>query len=519
MKLYFFINGLISLTCIIAVYSMSNAPHRTRFYLCALALAAWCIPWQVFNIFEVTPPNNIVFNSIQPVIQALTKPVVITEAKVLDVQSIWKPELLDILIILSSLGVIWLCRDLFQHFSQLKTLKKYAKGKRSVVSGKRSIDIYASQKIQGALSYGVFRPVIFISDNLRHSHRNVVLEHELTHVEQYDPVWLLLIHSVSRIFLWNPIVWFTARRAKELLELSCDDKCKYKLGEKHYQTTLAELALKVKGAQILPMVSHFIFEGKNFDIKRIKLLNMELSMTFKNKTFLFVAILLLSSIAVLPIYSGQGDSTSHATKARENIISPLGDGSFRVKVDNMPYRSLGILLIDAFNASAVKIESSLLNKFYSIDLEKVNLSQLITTINNKGEVRIFNEGEYYLIANANTSSADEVDSDNLISIERQTRTKLTILDGEKVVFDNVLYHTNQHWTGLHINGYELQFLSTHAMPHVSYKFRILDEDGRGSVKSPEIRTLMKKEAAIELSVKDKKLTIQVTPENMRAVNI
>ncbi len=83
-------------------------------------------------------------------------------------------------------------------------------------------DIYISCDVDGAFTYGVFRPKIIMSYRIDLDTRDYVLRHEREHVGHGDN-FLKLCYMIVMVVNWfNPLVWKGKKNLDSVIELCCD---------------------------------------------------------------------------------------------------------------------------------------------------------------------------------------------------------------------------------------------------------------------------------------------------------
>lgn len=97
----------------------------------------------------------------------------------------------------------------------------------------RKVEIRQSDKINSALTYGLFRPVVLlpkITDWEDERKINYILTHEYVHIRKFDIVYKWLFAAVVCIHWFNPFVWIMYLLANRDIELACDETVVQKLG-------------------------------------------------------------------------------------------------------------------------------------------------------------------------------------------------------------------------------------------------------------------------------------------------
>jgi beta-lactamase regulating signal transducer with metallopeptidase domain len=298
---YLTITLLISSLCGLATVLLRGAPARLRFYICLMVLVCWLTPWQLMQFQAVsnsfTLPLNILteFNWVNaPAVTQNTSVVApVTEQSSspwFTFYSLWLTSF--------SIGLVLFLKDAV---SYLKLHKRWIN--HSTLDNQTwataqftqpHCDIRRINSHAPGMTTGLTTPIIWLDSNQHDAEkiRTIVL-HELTHIRQHDPYWLWAINLVQRLFWWNPLIWFTARYARQQVELSCDEQCKKHLPEGSYQLQLIKLTLQVNTQQhSLHMPAVLQMSGTPaFNLQRINKLNEEHKM---KKRYLLVMTALLS---------------------------------------------------------------------------------------------------------------------------------------------------------------------------------------------------------------------------------
>ena len=89
-----------------------------------------------------------------------------------------------------------------------------------------SVEVREAQAGSMPITYGLFRPIIFIPADANEwtaERRRVVLLHELAHVHRKDGVTHLLARIVLALYWWHPLVWTAWRESIKERERAADD--------------------------------------------------------------------------------------------------------------------------------------------------------------------------------------------------------------------------------------------------------------------------------------------------------
>lgn len=107
------------------------------------------------------------------------------------------------------------------------------------------IIFYKSSSIASPLSFGIFRPVMVIPENVSEKQLPFVLLHEHTHIKDHDAVLKALALFALSINWFNPAVWFMVKLLDRDIERYCDERVLSVLGNEKavlYANTILDFA-------------------------------------------------------------------------------------------------------------------------------------------------------------------------------------------------------------------------------------------------------------------------------------
>ena len=91
---------------------------------------------------------------------------------------------------------------------------------------KRPIRLLESHRRYMPMTWGIWRPTILLP---KHAQRwssdrlEIVMLHELAHIQRRDCLMLILAHIARGIYWFNPLSWLAERQLRTLNEQACDD--------------------------------------------------------------------------------------------------------------------------------------------------------------------------------------------------------------------------------------------------------------------------------------------------------
>ena len=310
----------ISALALLTLYLLNTSPARLRFYICIIGLNAWLIPWSSLTL--PTPPQilqqpkhaieSIVLPQIEklePVLlnhnpfsknrTAPTKTNLATKPKPA-FNSYSKLTYIWVFVFALGIGFLLFAYDLFHYFALQRYWLKNSNPANQLwrIAGFK-IQPYEIRTLDNegpGMTTGFRKPIIWIEKSYTEPQKiRAILLHEMTHIKQYDPVWLWFVNLVQRLFWWNPIVYWLAVQARQLIELSCDESCDQQLANGNYRQDLIEIVLGEQRA-----TNHYalgIHLAKNFNLKRILYLRNQHPLNLKHKAILLCSALLFVCFA------------------------------------------------------------------------------------------------------------------------------------------------------------------------------------------------------------------------------
>lgn len=297
---YITISLLITSICGLAIFLLRSAPARLRFYICLLLLAAWLTPWQHLQFQAVTTafvlPLDFLseFNLNEASLTNTQQPPEANQPQhraTFSIQWDW------LWLVSLAIGLSMFVKDIFSYRKLHKRWLHQSDIDDQVWKlaniAPTTCEIRRLNTQAPGMATGLFKPIIWLDMTQDDPEKvRTVVTHELTHIRQHDPFWLWAINLVQRMFWWNPIIWLTARYARQQIELSCDEQCKKHLPEGSYQLNLIQLTLEVNKQQpSLSMPAILQMSGSPaFNLQRIHKLNEDRKM--KKRYVVVVAILL-----------------------------------------------------------------------------------------------------------------------------------------------------------------------------------------------------------------------------------
>ncbi|MFK8011560.1 MAG: M56 family metallopeptidase [Marinicellaceae bacterium] len=342
---YFAFNIIFSMLILFYLSLLKTAPFRVRFWLVMSALASWFVPYDV--IFNLLKQQSIIYTS--PEISQFNG--LIKQSIVKQVNTVTFITPVNLFISLTFVGFLVFIKDIL---SLKHHLIKYS-SKSTLLKKTNSTNVYKVLNNDNIFTVGFFNPKIYIGDKYINSMAlPSIIQHELKHIENNDQIWLLFITFVQKIFWWNPIVFILSKKARDYIELSCDEMCKQKSHDNSYQKDLAQILIDQHKSSN-PLTSSFFGKSK-LNIYRIKQLSKDLNMKKFHKTIVFLTLatpfLLVPLITTSSVSSGKTVTNEKGEKVTLNENQIDLQYSITLKTNTKGDRT-----------DSIKIESNLIMEF------------------------------------------------------------------------------------------------------------------------------------------------------------
>ncbi len=124
-------------------------------------------------------------------------------------------------------------------------LFSFIKMKVSIIDAVKYRDnIFQSERVESPFVFGIFKPKIYIPYTIKGEELRVILEHEKTHIKNFDHITKILGFIILCVHWFNPLVWVSYVLFCKDLELACDEAVVKNMTEetrKHYARTLCDI--------------------------------------------------------------------------------------------------------------------------------------------------------------------------------------------------------------------------------------------------------------------------------------
>lgn len=273
---------------------------RARFWIAAAGLAAWLVPWPAIDVpltLAGAPAAGI-----EPIADLELE----TVATARGFADAW---LLAFALAAFGPGVARFARDGAAFRASIAALRRASRpgdDLRALLPAELRATPAEIRCVPGsrvALASGVLRPTIWIGDRFAsRTELELALVHECLHVRARDPLAILLVTSVERVYWWNPLVAALARQAMLMIEAACDRRCAARFGRERYIESLAALMLDDVPAATPRLLA--AARGTGLDVGRLELLCRGPRRTRSRDRALVAALACLAAATALASVTG-----------------------------------------------------------------------------------------------------------------------------------------------------------------------------------------------------------------------
>lgn len=169
----------------------------------------------------------------------------------------------------------------------------------------KPIPVFRTNTIAVPLTMGVIRPKIYVPDAWSHwpgECRQMVLSHEMAHIQRRDGLTVWIQRLVQAIAFFNPLVWCFGNRLNMWREMACDDLTMATESSRclKYPRYLVQIAEEVVQTEGIGISASALIRQKHELLKRISYLMQEGRMK-KIPIKILTAVIVVALIAMIPL--------------------------------------------------------------------------------------------------------------------------------------------------------------------------------------------------------------------------
>lgn len=277
---YLVTNVVISVCVLASVWLLRQAPAKIGFHLLCIGLLCWFVPWQMLpNTWLAAYDTQAVFWLDTITMQTPLPIPVVSVVSYTPESTSWMQYVTwgHLFALLCGCGCALFAWRVFSYLRFINRLQQHTISQQYMAGVVYPINVVPL--FTPAIATGIFKPTIWVdSQLLQREELSSVLLHESTHIKQGDVLWLWMICLMESVFWWNPLCRLMAHKARQHLELRCDEQC-FSVRQQQYQLDLASLllrplslswSLRAVNVEVLNMLN-----SSDFSVYRVKMLNKE----------------------------------------------------------------------------------------------------------------------------------------------------------------------------------------------------------------------------------------------------
>lgn len=213
-------------------------------------------------------------------------------------------------------------------FSVILSVLSYLKLKHNLrFAVKSSGNIYVADNISTSFVFGVFKPKIYIPQNISAEDRENIIIHELIHIRRLDHIFKIFAWTVVLIHWFNPLVWILFKLFSNDMEFACDEAVIKKIGNKNkksYLNSLLSSAMSSPGINLPYNLCSFSSQTK----ARVK--NIIKTKRYSST----VNILAIAFCLAITFFAGTNNVSSKDLPKSQDIAYEKSDRKFTSSAEN-----------------------------------------------------------------------------------------------------------------------------------------------------------------------------------------
>ena len=117
-------------------------------------------------------------------------------------------------------------------------------------------NVFQSEKVKSPFVFGILKPKIYVSYDIKGENLDYVLKHERTHIKYFDHITKIIGFAILCVHWFNPLVWVSYVLFCKDVELACDEVVvKDMTAEKRkgYALALCNIGINKAGISVCPV--------------------------------------------------------------------------------------------------------------------------------------------------------------------------------------------------------------------------------------------------------------------------
>lgn len=200
----------------------------------------------------------------------------------------------------------------------------YFRTRKSIKYAIKVVDnVYETDTIAIPFIFGVIHPRIYIPTSLNDRQKQIVLAHEIVHIQRKDYLIKYFALFVLLIYWFNPLVWISFYCMSRDMELSCDEKVVNRLGVgcKHtFGLTILEFAMS-------PYILFVSFSNSNTKVRIKNILDYK-----KPKFWMLLGCVITGLLLIVPLLTNPTKPTKKPTPV--SVVEPTSETSTNSPIES-----------------------------------------------------------------------------------------------------------------------------------------------------------------------------------------
>lgn len=357
MEINFFVSVLILAIVIVRLFFLYKVPKKTFMVLWYIVLCRMFLPFSIcsrFSIYNITSyvsKTDVKYNNYTMIQNTdILDTTVLTHPAENNFSPVFVLWLIGFIICVLSFIVIHIrCKR--QYNMSLPIENEFISKWQQVYSIKRKIQIRHSDKINTALTYGIFKPVILLPKSIDYNNiqrLEYILTHEFVHIKHFDIFTKWLLATSLCIYWFNPFVWLMYVISNRDIELVCDETVVKLFGEvmkSDYAITLIDME---EDRSKFNMCSNF---SKNLMEERIKAI-----MKIKKITILSLTVTITLVLGITIVFATSKSNSNNEAQYIAESSNSIEQEELLNKYGTL-YNTEGKNLLEEYSAFGISFDT------------------------------------------------------------------------------------------------------------------------------------------------------------------
>jgi Zn-dependent protease with chaperone function len=221
-----------------------------------------------------------------------------------------------------SYGIVEGIWDLLSGIRKVRELESKLEIQKRIQHKGNIVNIFRADTISTAFTMGFFKPQIYVStgmwNTLDSEELKSVIEHETHHVREMDPLKVVILRFIGKVFFFVPLVSHLLKIFEEAMEKSADDSVR-SAGISELSLASALIKVQRSGGGIVPVASFADIDSKGLiETRLVRLLEPEkekraiIPRKIISITALLYLVLLVSAFTLPDNYARKTGECIHA---------------------------------------------------------------------------------------------------------------------------------------------------------------------------------------------------------------